>query len=141
MAKKEFSKGTASAEKPKKPFFSKGGCIVAIFFFLILIFINIYGDPLYTYRQKGYDAAAQSDVRNAFTAAMAYFDDYPNSTISLPILKSILKSSGYVQSSDVNLTVLSGIQSNLRITSFHNKGTKTYTIDSDGNISSQEAVE
>lgn len=135
--KKTSSKGKATPRKPKKPFFSKSGCIVAILFFLVLIFINIYGDPLYRFRKKGYDAAAQADVRNALTAAMAYFEDYPNGTVSL----SKLTSYGFVQSSNASLTVLSGSKSNLKITALHTKGTKTYTIESDGNISSQISIE
>ena len=131
MEKEELSKATSPTEKPKKPFFSKGGCIAAIIF-LTLIIITILPNP--NYRKKGYDAAAQADVRNAFTAAVAYFEDYPNSTVSL----SKLTSYGYVQStSKVNLTILSGSQSNLKITAFHTKGKNTYTIDSDGNITSQ----
>jgi hypothetical protein len=132
MVNKDFSKENGSAEKPKKPFFSKGGCIGAIIF-LTLIIITILPNP--NYRKKGYDAAAQADVRNAFTAAMAYFKDYPNGTISLPKLTSY----GFVQSSNnVILAVVSGSQSNLKITAFHTKGTKTYAIDSDGNMSSQK---
>jgi len=134
VEKKELSKGNASPQKPKKPFFSKGGCIGAIIFFSIVIFFYVYGDPMYDYRQKGYDAAAKADAKNAYTVAQDYFTAYPTGTVSL----SKLTSYGYVQSSKVTLTVLSGIQSNLKITSFHAKGTKAYTIDSDGNISSQK---
>ena len=30
-----------------------------------------------SYRQRGYNAAANADVKNAYTAAQAYFTDYP----------------------------------------------------------------
>ena len=134
MEKKELSKEKASPKKPKKPFFSKRGCIVATLFFLILIFINIYGNPMSEWRKKGHDATAQMDVRKAFTAAMTYFDNYPNGTVSL----SELKSYGFIQSSDVNLSLLSGKKDDLKITALHQKGTTIYTIDSNGNISSQK---
>jgi hypothetical protein len=41
-----------------------------------------------------------------------------------------------VQSSDVNLTVNSGSQKNLQLTAAHAKGSKTYTINSAGEICS-----
>ena len=85
------------------------------------------------YRQKGYNADAYADVKIAYKVARAYFTDYPTATISL----SKLTSYGYVQTSGVNLSVLSGKKSDLKITSFHNKGTRIYTIDSDGNTSFQ----
>lgn len=89
---------------------------------------------MYDYRQRGYDATANADAKNAYIAAQAYFKDYPTGTVSL----SKLTSYGFVQSSKVTLKVLSGSQSNLKITAFHTKGSMIYTIDSDGNISSQE---
>jgi len=33
------------------------------------------------YRQRGYNAAAKSDIKNAYTAAQVYFSDYPAGTI------------------------------------------------------------
>ena len=112
------------------------GCLTIICVLLLLLGL-IYGPSLISYKSRGYDSEAKADIKNAYTASQAYFTAYPTGTVSL----SKLTSYGYVQSSKVTLTVLSGSQSNLRITSFHTKGTKTYTIDSDGNISSQEAVE
>jgi type IV pilus assembly protein PilA len=39
--------------------------------------------PQFTaYRQRGYNAAAKADVKNAFTAAQAYFSDYPSDAIT-----------------------------------------------------------
>ena len=83
-----------------------------------------------------HDSWASSDIKNAYTATQAYFTDYPGSTISL----SKLTSYGYRQSSEVKIAVLSGSKSNLKITAFHPKGKKTFTVDSNGNITSQEAV-
>jgi prepilin-type N-terminal cleavage/methylation domain-containing protein len=84
-----------------------------------------------SYRQRGYDAKANSDVKNAYTAAQDYFSIYPEGSVSL----SILKSSGYVQSSEVILEVPSAGRSDLQITTSHTSGVKTYTVNSSGSIS------
>ena len=34
------------------------------------------------YKQRGYNAAAKADAKNAYTAGMAYFSDYPTATIA-----------------------------------------------------------
>lgn len=83
-----------------------------------------------TYRQKGYNASAQSDVKQAFTAAQAYFTDAPNGTVSL----AILKTAGYTQTANVETTVNDGTQSGLEIVTTHTSGTSDYTIDSAGTI-------
>ena len=82
------------------------------------------------YRQRGYDTAANSDVKNAYTAAQDYFSIYPEGTVSL----NILKSSGYVQSSNVVLGA-SGGQNDLQIIAKHDSGVRTYTANSSGSIS------
>jgi len=84
-----------------------------------------------TYRQRGYDAAANADVKNAFTAAQAYFADYESGTVT----ENILTDYGYVQSPSVTVDVVSGTQGSLSITTVHSKGSKTYTIDNAGAIS------
>lgn len=77
------------------------------------------------------DAKANMDIKNAYTASQAYFTDYPDGTVSL----SKITSYGFVQSSDVDLEVVSSRQKNLQITATHIKGSKTYTINSAGSIS------
>ena len=83
-----------------------------------------------TYRQRGYDASANADVKNAFTAAQAYFTDYESGTVTTTILGNY----GYVQSPSVTLTVVAGTQGSLQLTAYHGKGSKTYTIGSTGVI-------
>lgn len=78
--------------------------------------------------------AANQDAKNAYTAAQAYFTEYPNATVSL----SKLTNYGFYQSEGVNFTILSGNIYNLQFTTFHIDGTKTYTIDSDGKLSKQK---
>ena len=84
-----------------------------------------------SYRQRGYDGAANSDVKNAYTAAQDYFSIYPEGSVSLIILED----HGYVQSSGVILEVPSGGQHDLQITASHTNGPRTYTVNSSGTIS------
>ena len=83
------------------------------------------------YRQKGYDGTANSDVRNAYTAAQDYFSNYPTGSVSL----GILTAHGYVQSSDVVLLVPSSGRNDLQIATSHTSGSRTYTVNSSGSIS------
>ena len=84
-----------------------------------------------TYRQRGYDASANADVKNAYTAAQAYFTDYESGTVTTTNLGNY----GYVQSPSVTLTVAAGTQGTLNLTAYHGKGSKTYSINSRGTIS------
>ena len=83
------------------------------------------------FRQKGFDAMANEDVKNAYTAAQDYFTSSPAGSVSL----SELKDHGYVQSNGVTLGVLSGSLDDLQMTASHSQGTRTYTVDSSGAIS------
>lgn len=82
------------------------------------------------YRQRGYDATANADVKNSYTAAQAYFTDYPSGSVTLGKLTDY----GFVQSSNVAVAVGNATQSTLTITGTHNSGTKTYTVNSAGSI-------
>ncbi|MBW1696894.1 MAG: prepilin-type N-terminal cleavage/methylation domain-containing protein [Deltaproteobacteria bacterium] len=83
-----------------------------------------------SYRKRGYDSAANADIKNAYTAAQAYFSDYPDGTVTT----SILTAYGFKSTSNVTLTVVTGTQSGLEMTATHTSGDKTYTIDEDGDI-------
>ncbi len=88
--------------------------------------------PQFTaYRQRGYNASANADVKNAYTAAQAYFSDNPAGTPTLDNLKSY----GFNQTTDVAVTPAMG-QSAGTITAKHASGPKTFTIDSAGVITS-----
>ena len=82
-----------------------------------------------TYRQSAYDASANADVKNAFTAAQAYFHDYDSGTIN----PTKLIAYGHVPSPSVTLAA-NGTQSSLQIIATHSKGSKTYTINNAGVI-------
>jgi prepilin-type N-terminal cleavage/methylation domain-containing protein len=84
-----------------------------------------------SYRQRGYDASAKADAKNAYTAAQAYFVDFPTGSVTD---WATLTDSGFRQTTSVTLTA-SGNAGGLSITSTHGSGTKTYTVSPEGAIS------
>ena len=82
------------------------------------------------YRKKGFNASAKADVKNAYTAAQAFYSVTP----SVAVTSADLLNSGYKATADVALTIANGSISALRISTKHNSGDKTYTIDSGGAI-------
>jgi type IV pilus assembly protein PilA len=82
-----------------------------------------------SYRKRGYNAAANADIKNAYTAAQAYFSDYPVGAVNLGVLESY----GFKSTSSVTLAP-TGVQSTLSMTAAHASGARTYTIDADGDI-------
>ena len=83
-----------------------------------------------SYRKRAYDSAANADAKNAYTAAQAYFTDYPTGSVSLANITAY----GYKQTASVTMTVSVGTQSGLTLTSKHGSGDKTYTVDAEGAI-------
>jgi len=86
------------------------------------------------YRKRGYNSGANADAKNAFTAAQAYFSDYPTAGID----KTELVIGGFKSTVGVNFTINNGSQSALSMTAYHPSGTRTYTIDSSGAITYAE---
>ena len=82
------------------------------------------------YRARGYDATANADIKNAYTASQAYFIDYPAGTIT----EAKLDGYGYAKSPNVTLTVTTGTMSTLVMTATCANGTKTFSVDKDGVI-------
>ncbi len=83
-----------------------------------------------SYRRRSYNSAANSDVKNAYTAAQAYFTDSPVGSVGVV---GILTSYGFRQTTDVSCTP-GGTQATLTIVTFHGSGDRTYTAASDGSI-------
>jgi type IV pilus assembly protein PilA len=81
------------------------------------------------YRQRSYNAAAISDVRNAATAQEAYYVDNSGYTSSMSTLMGT--SYGLNISPNVNLTGAGG-SSGYTMTSFNSKGNKTYILTGPG---------
>jgi type IV pilus assembly protein PilA len=90
--------------------------------------------PQFTaYKARGYNAGAKADLKNAYTAAQAYFADNPSAGVDL----TALAAGGYQQTVGVVLTVSAGTQSTLALTASNtNAGgaATTYSINSAGVI-------
>jgi type IV pilus assembly protein PilA len=90
--------------------------------------------PQFTaYKSRGYNAGAKSDLKNAYTAAQAYFADNPTSSISA----TDLTNSGYMPTSGVNVAIGSvANQAGLTMTSSSSLATTptTYSINNAGTI-------
>jgi prepilin-type N-terminal cleavage/methylation domain-containing protein len=82
------------------------------------------------YRRRSYNSAANSDVKNAYTSAQAYFTDHPTGTVNA---LGQLTAYGFRQTSNVSVTP-SGTQSTLTIITLHGSGDRTYTAANDGAI-------
>lgn len=90
--------------------------------------------PQFTaYKKRAYNATANSDVKNAYTAAQAYFSDNPDAT-SLSL--GALTGAGYRQSDGITTSIDSFTDpNNFSITcNPGSKGTKKFTIDANGSI-------
>ena len=89
--------------------------------------------PQFTaYRQRGFNAAANADVKNAYTAAQAYFSENPGGTVTT----AILEANGFKGTNGVTLTVTTGTMAGLAMTAKHASGTLTYAVDANGSITS-----
>jgi prepilin-type N-terminal cleavage/methylation domain-containing protein len=83
-----------------------------------------------SYRRRSYNSGANSDVKNAYTTAQAYFADNPAGSVSGT---AILTAYGFRQTANVTVSP-SGTQSALQIVTAHGSGSRTYTADSEGVI-------
>jgi prepilin-type N-terminal cleavage/methylation domain-containing protein len=87
--------------------------------------------PQFTaYRMRGYNATAKSDIKNAYTAAQAYFSDSPTGTVSLNVLTSY----GYTQSTGVIMDLTGTITALAGTSHYSVSGAQSYTITSVGAI-------
>jgi len=84
------------------------------------------------YRARGFNAQANSDAKNAYTAAQAYFAENPAGTLTY----ALLETSGFQKSGNVTTAVVTGTLAGLSITATPTDGTLVYTVDPDGNITS-----
>jgi type IV pilus assembly protein PilA len=86
------------------------------------------------YRIRGYNATSKSDLKNAYTAAQAYFSDSPTGTVSSPNLNAY----GFNPTSNVTFTVVGNDMAGLQFTEVYGApavaGATTYTITSLGVI-------
>jgi type IV pilus assembly protein PilA len=83
------------------------------------------------YRKRGYNAQAKSDIKNAYTAAQAFFSDTPGGTVTTTILTSY----GYKPTVNVALSVNSGTIGSLGMQTQETAGgDTTYTVNANGAI-------
>jgi type IV pilus assembly protein PilA len=86
------------------------------------------------YKAKGHNIAAKADLKNAYTAAQAYFTDYPDQAVTIAALTAV-STGGYVPT--VGVTVLGGgTQTGLSMTSSNSLSSSptTYSINAAGAI-------
>ncbi|MBM4313343.1 MAG: prepilin-type N-terminal cleavage/methylation domain-containing protein [Deltaproteobacteria bacterium] len=91
--------------------------------------------PQFTaYKSRGYNAAAKADLKNAYTAAQAFFADNPTGTVA----HADLLTSGYVPSTanGVTVTVGTGTQVGLAMTAVSSLASPavTYSVNAAGTI-------
>jgi type IV pilus assembly protein PilA len=101
--------------------------VIAIIGVLAAIAIPQYSK----YREMSFNAAALSDARNCYTAAQAYFAAWVGGEVADV---SVLTGDYAFMRTDGVDTTAAGTQDTLEIVSTPDKGTKKYTVDSDGNI-------
>jgi type IV pilus assembly protein PilA len=84
------------------------------------------------YRARGYSASSNSAVRNAYTAAQAFYSDSPGGTIAAEADLSVY---GYRISANTPITVGGGgVIGTITLTTTHTGGGSTFAIDANGRI-------
>ena len=81
------------------------------------------------YRMRGYNASANSDAKQMYTASQAYFTDNPTGSPALDDLKLY----GYTQTASIAAAV-GGNVSSLTISAQHTSSTRTYSVSNTGAI-------
>ena len=89
-----------------------------------------------SYRERGYNATLQSDLRSAYTASKQFYMDNPNGVFSNAALAN--EKYGYVASDDVILSVEEGEEEKLRIIGSHPGTPNDYQVDYAGRVSKKE---
>lgn len=84
-----------------------------------------------SYRERTYNAAANADIKNMFTAAQAYFTERPTGTVGAGDLVTY----GYVASPNVTSGISVGTHAGLTMTASHGSSTRVYTVGPTGVIS------
>ncbi len=102
--------------------------IIAIIGVLAAIAIPTYA----SYRNRSYDSAVKSDLRNAATAQEAYFVD--NETYSPVITNLEVSPYSFYRSLDVNITVTSADTESYTMTAVHPSSGKVFVLSGPGGI-------
>jgi type IV pilus assembly protein PilA len=83
------------------------------------------------YRARGFSASANSAIRNAYTAAQAFYSDSPGGTVGAELA---LSDYGYRVSANTPLVITAGAIDTLSMHTAHIGGGSTFTIDATGGI-------
>jgi type IV pilus assembly protein PilA len=83
------------------------------------------------YRARGFSASANSAVRNAYTAAQAFYSDSPGGTVAN---EAALSTYGYRIDPNVPITVATGTINSIQMNTTHTGGGSTFTVDANGGI-------
>lgn len=118
--------------KPKKPG-NKGFTLIELL--MVITILGVLGaialSQFTLARTQGYNASAKSDLKNAFTAAQAFYTDNPSGTLD----STRLISYGFRGTNHVDLTIVDDKQDTLSMTAIYSmSGTQIYSIDSLGRI-------
>ena len=89
------------------------------------------------YRARGYMAQVRSDVKNCYTAAMAFLSDTPAAT---GITLADCQASGFNGTSGVTVAVDATSFPDFTITGTHGSLTGSYVMDQDGTVTDTLAV-
>ncbi len=81
------------------------------------------------YRQRSYNSAAQSDIRNIATAQEAYYVDFSTYSSDPAQLSGTY---GYMPTTSVTVNISGVGVSAYTITGFHSAGNRTYTLTGPG---------
>jgi type IV pilus assembly protein PilA len=85
--------------------------------------------PQFTaYRQRGFNAAMQADLRNAATSQEAYYTDSQTYTTDT----ALLTPRGYSASPNVTVTIGTGNSTSYSMTAAHASGISTWTLTGPG---------
>jgi type IV pilus assembly protein PilA len=85
--------------------------------------------PQFTaYRQRAYNSACQSDLRNAATAQEACYTD----SLTYTTATGDLAARGYTASANVVLTITTGNASQYAMTASHTSGNRTWSLTGPG---------
>jgi prepilin-type N-terminal cleavage/methylation domain-containing protein len=93
-----------------------------------------------SYRKRSYNTAANSDMKNVYTASQAYYTDHPTGTITAAAIDDSssheLIDYGFRPTADVTITIVANgqTQSSFTATAYHGSGDKTYSVAPDGGI-------
>lgn len=101
---------------------------------MIGILASIALMQLLSYRERGYNATLQSDLRSVYTASIQFHTDRPNDAVGPDDLEDY----GYVPSDEyVELDVVDGSAADLLITASHPGTPNVYQVDHAGRVSQQ----